>query len=354
MCEINARFFSLGIDLATWIHRALADEQSKPSFVDIPEHNDKMIEAYFKMFNPDLPIHLLQSEHFLEARGRSSIMEAFLDWVEGRTGKRPISVRPENLRLVPDDSSETGYALYYARPTNCSTLQTHEEAPLEKIHQIGLQINLDEGSGLDPEISRYIALYGVNDTRSRLIAHDKRVLGIIHQELDDLVTKHGVLTKAQAMLLRARIVPTFIPGSEESKWLLHSHRQGTISKDDFIIKPARGGRGQGIKFGDEIDTSEWETVLEDLQKPGLNSDRATCVVQKIAKQVEEDIFLDEEIGVQRCQRVGTYYATDGEYLGLGAWRAIVAKERVCNMSLGRAWKMGSVVENGETACERPN
>lgn len=351
MCEINARFFSLGVDLATWIHRALANEQAKPSFVDIPEHNDQMIETYFKMFNPDLPIHLLQSEHFLAARGRSSIMEAFLDWIEGRTGKRPVSVRPENLRLVPDDASETGYSLYYAPSTNGSTSQTHEEETLEKIHQVGLQIAVDEGSMLDPEISRYIALYGVNDTRSRLIAHDKRILGIIHQELDDLVTKHHVLTDAQATLLRTRIVPTIVPGSEESKWLLHSHRQGIISKDDFIIKPARGGRGQGIKFGDELDTSEWETVLEDLQKPGLNSDRATCVVQKIVKQAEEDLFLDEEIGVQRCQRVGTYYAVDGEFLGLGAWRAIAAKERVCNMSLGRAWKMGSVAHNGEMACE---
>ena len=239
MCEINARFFSLGIDLATWIHRGLADERIKPSFVEIPDHNDQMIEAYFRMFNPNLPIHLLQSEHFLQARGRSSIMEAFLDWVEGRTGMRPISVRPENLRLMPDDTSEIGNSLYYARPIDHSGPQQSDEVMLEKIHQVGLQIAVDEGSVLDPEIGRYIALHGANDARSRLIAHDKRVLGIIHQELDDLVSKHHVLTPAQATLLRSRIIPTIIPGSEESRNLLQAHRQGIVSKDDFIIKIGR-------------------------------------------------------------------------------------------------------------------
>lgn len=346
MCEINARFFSLGVDLASWIHRALSHNQAKPSFIDIPDQNDQMIEVYFKMFDPTLPIHLIQSDKFLEAKGRSSIMEAFLDWIEKRTGLRPICVNPGQLRLVPDDSSETGYALYCVHPINESS--NGAEEPLEKIHQVGLQVAVEECSVLSPEISRYIALNAVNDARSRLIAHDKRILGIIHQELDDLVTKHRVLTDEQASLLRSHIVPTFIPGSNESKQLLHSYHQGTISKDDFIIKPAREGRGQGIKFGDEVDTSEWEGILNDLQKPGLSSGRTTYVVQKLVKQAEDDLFLDEELGVQRSQRVGTYYSMDGEFLGLGAWRAIVAEERVCNMSLGRAWKMGSVIQKEDT------
>lgn len=349
MCEINARFFSLTIDLGSWIHRALGSEEVKPSFVDIPADNDRMIEAYFKMFNPDLPIYLLQSEHYLAARGRSSIMEAFLDWVEKRTGMRPRSVRPDDLRLVPDATSETGYALYCtsqaASESAYSGLQ--EEETLERIHQVGLQMAVDEYAALQPETQRLLALSGANDARSRLIVHDKRILGILHQELDDLVTKHRVLTEAQATLLRTRTVPTIIPGSPESKQLLVSYRQGKISKDDLIIKPVRGGRGQGIKFGDELETPEWEQVLDDMQNPGLSADRTTYVIQWVVKQAEEDLFLDEELGVQRCQRVGTYYSVDGEFCGLGAWRAIVASERVCNMSLGGAWKMGSVLMSHE-------
>lgn len=152
MCEINARFFSLSIDLGSWIHRALGSEEAKPSFVDIPANNDPMIEAYFKMFNPDLPIYLLQSEHFLAARGRSSIMEAFLDWVEKRTGMRPRSVRLDDLRLVSDATSETGYALYCTQPASESASSgLQEEETLERIHQVGLQMAVDEYSALRPE-----------------------------------------------------------------------------------------------------------------------------------------------------------------------------------------------------------
>ncbi|KAJ5214617.1 hypothetical protein N7449_001786 [Penicillium cf. viridicatum] len=275
-------------------------------------------------------------------------MEAFLNWVEQRTGMRPRSVRPEDLRLVPDATSETGYALYCTRSTGVSaSLGDQEDQRLEFIHQVGLQMAVNEYSAVDPEARRYLALHGANDTRSRLIVHDKRILGIIHQELDDLVTKHRVLTEAQATLLRTPIVPTIIPGSQESKQLLDLYRRGDLAKDDLIIKPVRGGRGQGIKFGDELEISEWEEVLDGLQQPELSSDRTTYVVQRIVKQAEEDLFLDEEIGVKRCQRVGTYYSMNGEFYGLGAWRAIVATDRVCNMSLGAAWKMGSVLKSYE-------
>lgn len=348
MCEINARFFSLSIDLGSWIHRALGSEEAKPSFLDIPANNDCMIEAYFKMFNPNLPIYLLQSKNFLAAPGRSSIMGAFIDWVEKRTGMRPRSVRPDDLRLVPDATSETGYALYCTQPASESASSgLQEEETLERIHQVGLQIEIGEYAALHPEIHRLLALSGANDARSRLIVHDKRILGILHQELDDLVRKHHVLTEAQAALLRTRIVPTIIPGSQESNQLLNSYHQGKISKDDFIIKPVRGARGQGIKFGDELEPSEWEQVLGDMQNPGLSADQTTYVIQWVVKQAEEDLFLDEELGAQRCQRVGTYYAVDGEFVGLGAWRAIMASKRVCNMSLGGAWKMGSMLMSHE-------
>lgn len=70
---------------------------------------------------------------------------------------------------------------------------------------------VDDFSALDLEIDHYLALFGANAVRSRLIVRDKRNIGIIHPELDDLVTKHRVLTEAQATLLRSRIVSTTIP-----------------------------------------------------------------------------------------------------------------------------------------------
>ncbi|KAF7620206.1 hypothetical protein AFCA_008843 [Aspergillus flavus] len=351
ICEINGRFFSLSLDLGSTIHKAIASKETKPGFVDVPA-NDHMIEAFFEMFNPDLPIHLVQSPVFFAGQFKPGIMQPFLAWVEKRTGMRPRSVRPEDLCLIPDATSQTGYALYCTQsfsasdPPSSPSSSPKKEETLELIHQVGLQ--LLDFSALSPEIVRHLALSGANDARTRLLVHDKRILGILHQELDGLVTKHRVLTEEQANLLRRRIVPTIIPGSPEAKQLLDLHREGKLSKDDFIIKPARDARGQGIKFGDELsESSEWGEILAGLQAPALSSDKTTYVIQPIIKQTEEDLFLDEKVGVQRCQRVGTYYSVNGSFVGLGAWRAIVASERVCNMATGKAWKMGSVFVSHE-------
>lgn len=330
LCEINGRFFSLGLDLATVIHRGLANEEALPSFLQIPDNTQDMIEGFFSMFSPDLPLHIVQATEFLAGSPKARFIQSFFRWVEERTGMRPRSVRAEDLRLLPDATSQTGYAL-------CCVL---DDGGLEKIQQVGLQFA--DFSNLSSEVARHLALCASNDVRTKLLVHDKRFLGILLQELEDLV-KHGVLTDAQSSLIRRRIVPTVIPGSPGAKQLLKKYHEGKISKDEFIIKPAREGRGQGIKFGDELEISEWGQILEDAQVPGLNSDRMTYVIQPVVKQVEDDLFLDEEIGVQRCQRVGTYYSVNGGFVGFGAWRAIVASSRVCNMATGKAWKMGSVL-----------
>lgn len=332
MCEINSRFFSNGLDLATVIHRGLAndDDAGKPSVVQIPD-NAHMIEYFYKLFNLDLPLHLVQAPEFLEGSVKARFMQSFYSWIEERTGMRPRSLRPADLRLVPDATSPTGHVI-------CCVL---EDGGLEKIQQVGLQAV--DCSDLSPDIVRHLALAATNDARSRLLVHDKRLLGILLQELDGLV-KLGVLTEVQARLLRSRTVPTIIPGSPDAKQLLDRYRGGKAAKNEFIIKPVRDGRGKGIKFGDELEISEWEEILEEFQIPdALSSDRETYVIQPIVEQVEDDLFLDEEIGVQRCQRVGTYYSVHGDFVGFGAWRAIVASDRVCNMGTGKAWKMGTVV-----------
>ncbi|KAB8222569.1 hypothetical protein BDV33DRAFT_201271 [Aspergillus novoparasiticus] len=257
---------------------SIADEEIKPGTVDVPA-NDHMTEAFFEMFNPDLPIHLVQSPGFFAGQFKPGIMQAFLAWVEKRTGMRPRS-------------SSIGPASPFSSPK--------KEETLELIHQFGLRM-LDF-SALSPKIVRHLALSGTNDARTRLLMHDKQILRILHQELDGLVTKHRISAEEQANLLRCRIVPTIIPGSPEAKQLLDLHREGKLSKDDFIIKLFRDAHGLGIKFGDELsESSEWGKILESLKAPALRSDRTAYVIQPIIKQKEEDLFLDEKVGVQRCQ-----------------------------------------------------
>ena len=46
----------------------------------------------------------------------------------------------------------------------------------------------------------------MSDLRTIFLLNDKRFLGIIHQELETLVSKHNVLIAEQAEVLRQRIV----------------------------------------------------------------------------------------------------------------------------------------------------
>lgn len=337
LCEINARFPFNGIDLTAWIYKALESPETKPPFLNTATNPDQMFNGLFTLFNPELPMY------FLRGRENTVILEAFMTFVEKKTGMRPRVIHPADLRLVPDATLATGYALYTTNPAS----STDGDEKLERIHQVGLQLFLDEYQSLPSEMRQHLAQYGVNDVRSMLLVHDKRLLGILHQELDALVTKHRVLTEAQADLLRKGIVPTIIPGSKELQQLVGLHHQGKVSQDDFILKPVRGSRGAGIVFGDELSVSEWEAILNTLQNPELSRDRALYVIQPIIKQAEEEMFLDEEVGVQTCQRVGTYHIVNGKFLGLGAWRTVVSDQRTCNMATGQAWKLGSMVMSHE-------
>jgi hypothetical protein len=342
ICEINAKYPFNGIDLAALFYQALASPEIKPPFLDTAADGDRLFESIFAIFNPDQPIHFLQSKAFIETR--KNVMTAFMDFAERRTAMRPRAVTPEELRLVRDPTSKTGFALYCTSDQlgSLPSVQQNGET-LEKVSQIGLQLTGNEYQPLDPEIRHHLGLYGVNDVRSMLLVQDKRLLGILHQELDGLVKKHDVLTEEQAELLRRRVIPTIIPGSKELQQLLRQHQKGTISKDDYLLKPVRGSRGEGIMFGDELNDFEWEAILNDLQNPSICPERTLYVIQPVVTQVEKELFLDEEIGQQRCQLVGSYHAVNGEFVGLGAWRVVCSSQRTCNMATGRAWKMGSVV-----------
>ncbi|KAA8647429.1 uncharacterized protein ATNIH1004_006122 [Aspergillus tanneri] len=251
MCEINARYPFNCIELTALFYQALDSPGMKPPSLDLPADPKRLFDAIFKMFNPSLPIHFLQSRNFIESR--KNVMAAFFSFAERRTGRRPRVVSPEQLRLVPDSSSRT-----------------------------------------------------------------------------------------------ARVIPTIIPGSKELHELLRKTcHEGTVSKTKIILKPIRASRGAGIRFGDEMSSLEWEDILTDLQDPDIHihpgSERTPYVIQPVVTQAEEELFLDEEMGTQRCHRVGAYHAVNGEFVGLGAWRVVVSSQRTCNMATGRAWKLGSMV-----------
>ncbi|GFF23885.1 hypothetical protein IFM61606_08972 [Aspergillus udagawae] len=332
VCEINSRFPSNGLDLNARMYKALDNSETKPLDLDVagdPEHLMARLKA---LFHPEWPLR------FVHNRENNPLIEALMrDLVD----MKPRLLTPDDLHLVADETSPTGYKLQCVRES--ATSADNQAGNMEDIHQIALRLFLSEFALLSPQMQRQLAFNSNNDIRSIFLIHDKRILGILHQELDDLVAKHHVLTQRQADLLRKRVVFTIIPGSKELEQLTDSYYQGNVSKNDFILKPIRSGRGQGIILGQELSTFEWEAILADMKNAALTPDRTVYIIQPFVEQAEGDMFLDEEIGVQRTRRVGTYYSMHGEFVSLGLWRVGLSTNRTTNMTTGDAWKMGSMV-----------
>ena len=276
------------------------------------------------LFNPSLPLHLLKGEE------AGLDVHLFTSYIETKTGRKPIFVTPSDLRLVTDLDSTNGERLHCVVGVDKDGVEI-----LERIYQVGLELHQRELRALPQTILREIALCCFNDLRTIFLVHDKRMLGIVLQELDSLTHVHKILTPAQADVLREGITPTILPGSGELFSLIQSSELNPKLKDGLILKPIRSGKGEGITFGSDLESGEWLSRLLMLRSPEVNPDQTPFVVQRRIEQPRFDVALHEEEEFHYNYLVGTYMSIHGKYLGLGLWRT--SPERICAISRGGAW-----------------
>ena len=291
----------------------------------------------------DRPLHLLKGEE------RGIDIHMFVDFLQRRLGLSPRIIAPEELRLVPDGEAPLGYKLCclaprlkYPHDSPAQTgLMSFNGELVEEIYQVGLELHQHELLALPKETLRAISLRCFNDLRTIFLVHDKRMLGIVREELDSLVGR-SVLSEAQADILRNGIAETFLPGSPEVKELLQRSLEDPGLRNDYLVKPIRGGKGAGIIFGDEVSAAEWISYLEQLRSAELIPGRTTWVVQRQVKQRLYDVVLGASGKRVRYPLVGTYHVAHGDLLGLGTWRS--SPGRICAVSNGGSW-LCSVLEH---------
>lgn len=281
-----------------------------------------------ELFDPKLPLHLLKGDE----KGIDIAM--FIHAVRKRLGFSPRLITPADLRLFSDPQQPGITKLgCLADQSNARgrTFTTAQGEVVEEIHRVGLELHQRELSALDPAILQQISLRCFNDMRTILLVHDKRMLGIIKQELVPLVSRR-VLSPSQAVALDKGIADTYLAGSQDLHRLLH--QPSVDLKNDFLLKPVRGGKGAGIVFCEDITRAEWLAALQQLQDPSLVHG-SSMVVQRCVKQKLYSLILRRSDGQGRYPIVGTYHTVHGKYLGLGTWRS--SSERICAVSTGGAW-----------------
>jgi hypothetical protein len=295
----------------------------------------------FRLFDRRYPLHLLKgAEHGID-------IHMFVDMMSRRFGMKPRMICPADLRLTPNASSKSGYRLYCniapdnSRAGNNVELTMENGEIWEEIHQVGLELRQKELEAMEPEMLRQVSLRCFNDMRAIMLVHDKRMLGIVREEVPSLLAR-SVLSSTQAEALIAGIVPTILPGSSDLNDLIQASAASPEIRHQYLLKPIRSGKGDGIVFGDELRLAEWLSRLKDLRSSDITSG-ASCVVQKRVVNRLYDLTLGTSLGRGRYPLVGTYHATAGKLMGLGIWRT--NHGRIIAISSGGSW-ICSVVSVG--------
>ncbi|GLI75899.1 hypothetical protein PoHVEF18_004165 [Penicillium ochrochloron] len=308
ICEINARFCMNGFLVTAYGQQALLDMgvgRNGLKGVTDPETGEE----------PGYDIHLYR--HYAKSLG---IQVRLID--------------PADLRVLESPTSPGGYKLYCLAQENAAgTVANENDEILEEIHQIGLELHQRELARMTPQMLQQLSLRCFNDMRTILLVHDKRLLGIVIQELDNLVTRN-VLTPEQATILHRGIVPTIIPGSSQLSHFIAECRKSSL-QDTYLLKPVRSGKGAGILFGDELSRDEWLSKLKSMRDPHLQRGKTTYVIQRRIEHGLYEVLLRESDGVQRYPLIGTFMMVHGKLLGLGLWRS--GPGRICALSLGGGW-----------------
>ncbi|KAJ8128229.1 hypothetical protein O1611_g5408 [Lasiodiplodia mahajangana] len=330
--EINARFSFNGIFYVSYGQEVLGEMVLRDLKLYSTTEPKTMLGSLQSLFNPAVPLHLLIDEE------AGIDIHMFVHDAQHRFGITPRMIKPSDLRLEPSQDTDGGYQL-------CCLAQgpgTGQMLPAprtfindkgetwEEIRQVGLELRQHELFALPKEMLRHISLVCFNDLRTLLLVHDKRMLGIVKQELGHLV-QSGVLTPAQARVLDEGIVDTYLPNSLQLHTLLQISIASPSLKNEYILKPIRGGKGAGIIFGDDLTANEWECKLKSLhsQVPFSGS---TYVVQRRVKHCLYDLVLPASEEKVRYPLVGTFHIMNGTFRGLGIWRA--SAKRICAISSG--------------------
>ncbi|KAJ6486947.1 hypothetical protein C8R45DRAFT_996565 [Mycena sanguinolenta] len=335
ICEINSRFCWNGFLHLPYGQQALVDLGAETNgFVGAADPK-QFFDNIFTLFDATKPLHLLKGAE------RGLDIHMFADMAEQRTGARPIFVLPEDLRLVPDKAVELGFRLCcvvreeVADGGESENRFVHNGETLEEIHQVSLELHQHELRALSPEMMRALSVRCFNDMRTIFLVHDKRMLGIVQQELDDLAHR-GVLSATQAEVLRAGICPTILAGSREAMLFIQQCQNSPTHKNDYLLKLIRSGKGVGLVFGDEVTAAEWDQKLQQyLSDSTIAVGQPAYLVQRQIVQRRYEVLLRDGEGVQENYLIGTYHAMHGHYMGLGTWRS--GPGRVCAISHNGAW-----------------
>ncbi|EWC43785.1 hypothetical protein DRE_07350 [Drechslerella stenobrocha 248] len=233
ICEVNARFGFNGFFYCQTVFQYYKNRASpfQPAL-------SKFSDTFGNLFDNTQPIHIL--------KGREAGFD--IHYLPQALPSRVVFAEPSQIQIV---STQTGNKLVH-------TVEGRET----EIIQVVSELHQDEILSLSEDLLWEVSIRSrINDLRTIMLVHDKRMLAIVRQELGDLVLR-GVLSSSEATLLADSIPDTLLPGTPEYQRVL----QGEAGQA-WLFKPASSGKGAGIVFRKDVSEGDWRALLSTAEGP---------------------------------------------------------------------------------------
>ncbi|EPS41627.1 hypothetical protein H072_4497 [Dactylellina haptotyla CBS 200.50] len=301
ICEINARFGFNGFlgNSAIANHYYIDDESP------IQPASFKFNDIFGHIFDTKKPLHI----------------------IKGREGGYDIHLLAAQLDIEVFFADRSQLRVVH---TKTGTMLVHKVEGREvEISQIVLELHQDEILSLPEDILWEISIrVRINDMRTVMLVHDKRMLGLVRRELDNLVTR-AIISSQASILLANSIADTCLSGTREYQQALYSE-----TEQQWLFKPSGSGKGSGIVFKKDFSRhGEWQSFVGNAQVPH--------VLQRVVEHKPFNLVISDGDGsIKRVtwDLVGTFFVVDGLFSGFGPWRA--SSEKICALSRGGNFIMG--------------
>lgn len=218
-----------------------------------------------------------------------------------------VSVNPSELQLNNNQVCAKGY-------TSSRFILELDREELRLIRPKVMQVMVESGAC-------------INDVRSLILVHDKRVLTALFDE--DIM--HDYISAQDCEFLKSFLIPSFTLNHQQKRAALMN------TSENWILKRNSGGRGVGMLVKNDCSSEKWRQTITD--------DYSNYMVQKY---VDQKVFkLKGKAKELKLSIVGMLLCFNNESFGFGIFRG--SSESIINVHEGRGIIFPCIVQSRETS-----
>lgn len=216
-----------------------------------------------------------------------------------------VSVSPNELQLCDNQVCAKGYTS----------------------RQFILELDREELREIQPKVMKAMVESGtcINDVRSLILVHDKRVLTALFDE--DIMRDY--ISAEDYAFLKPFLIPSFILSKRQKRTELIN------SSENWILKRNSGGRGVGMLVKNDCSSQKWQQTITEKHSDYM-----------VQKYVDQKVFkLKDKAKALKLSIVGMLLCYNNESFGFGIFRG--SSESIINVHEGRGIIFPCIVQSIE-------